>query len=36
MAPLDGIALLNDRVLALKLSDKTRLAPLLASSPGES
>ena len=30
IAPLDGIALLNDRVLALKLSDKTALAPLLA------
>jgi len=30
MAPLDGIALLNDRVMALKLSDKTALAPLLA------
>jgi type 1 glutamine amidotransferase len=30
MAPLDGLALLDDRVLALKLGDKTALAPLLA------
>ncbi|OHE89339.1 MAG: hypothetical protein A3G75_13380 [Verrucomicrobia bacterium RIFCSPLOWO2_12_FULL_64_8] len=30
MAPLDGIALLGDRVLALKLSDRTDLASLLA------
>ena len=30
VAPLDGIALLNDRLLVLKLSDRTALAPLLA------
>ena len=30
VAPLDGIALLGDRVLALKLSDRTDLASLLA------
>ena len=30
VAPLDGIALLDDRVLALKLSDRIDLAPLLA------
>lgn len=29
MAPLDGMALFNDRVLALKLSDKTLIGPLL-------
>ncbi len=27
--PLDGIALLNDRLLAIKVSDRTALAPLL-------
>lgn len=30
ITPLDGIALLNDRLLALKLSDRNALAPLLA------
>jgi type 1 glutamine amidotransferase len=29
-APLDGIALLNDRLMVLKLSDRAALAPLLA------
>jgi type 1 glutamine amidotransferase len=30
IAPLDGIALLNDRLLALKLSDRNALGPLMA------